>query len=259
MQIASFESTYPVMASIRWTRQSTSRCSRRRCGSATSSSATSCTSHRGSRRRAASTSRSSRRSGRSTRAYAILAWPVAILIGHRVQRADRRLRRVARRRTAGSTALFRFGIVPLFLFSGTFFPGVAAASRVLRQLAYVTPLWHGVDLMRHLTLGTVTWGMALVARRIPRDARRRRPRARRAQLHEEARAVTTFAGTRAHLALRAQPHGLSALVVDHLQRALRAALLSRVDRLRPRPLRRRRATASRMRATSRRRCSRRRR
>jgi lipooligosaccharide transport system permease protein len=26
----------------------------------------------------------------------------------------------------------------------------------------VTPLWHGVDLARHLTLGTVTWGMALV-------------------------------------------------------------------------------------------------
>jgi lipooligosaccharide transport system permease protein len=32
----------------------------------------------------------------------------------------------------------------------------------LRQVAYATPLWHGVDLTRHLTLGTPTWGMALV-------------------------------------------------------------------------------------------------
>ena len=32
----------------------------------------------------------------------------------------------------------------------------------LREVAYATPLWHGVDLARHLTLGTVTWGMALV-------------------------------------------------------------------------------------------------
>jgi lipooligosaccharide transport system permease protein len=26
----------------------------------------------------------------------------------------------------------------------------------IREVAYVTPLWHGVDLMRHLTLGTAT-------------------------------------------------------------------------------------------------------
>ena len=53
------------------------------------------------------------------------------------------------------------GIVPLFLFSGTFFP-VTRLPQGLREVAYATPLWHGVDLARHLTLGTVTWGMALV-------------------------------------------------------------------------------------------------
>jgi lipooligosaccharide transport system permease protein len=26
----------------------------------------------------------------------------------------------------------------------------------IREIAYVTPLWHGVDLMRHLTLGTAS-------------------------------------------------------------------------------------------------------
>lgn len=51
--------------------------------------------------------------------------------------------------------LFRFGITPLFLFSGTFFP-ITRLPHGLRELAYATPLWHGVDLMRGLTLGTAT-------------------------------------------------------------------------------------------------------
>lgn len=50
--------------------------------------------------------------------------------------------------------LFRFGITPMFLFSGSFFP----LPQGLRELAYATPLWHGVDLMRQLTLGTATLG-----------------------------------------------------------------------------------------------------
>lgn len=53
--------------------------------------------------------------------------------------------------------LFRFGITPMFLFSGSFFP-VTRLPQGLRELAYATPLWHGVDLMRHLTLGTATLG-----------------------------------------------------------------------------------------------------
>jgi lipooligosaccharide transport system permease protein len=57
--------------------------------------------------------------------------------------------------------LFRFGIMPMFLFSGSFFP-VTRLPHGLRELAYATPLWHGVDLMRHLTLGTATWGWSLI-------------------------------------------------------------------------------------------------
>ena len=56
-------------------------------------------------------------------------------------------------RDEGFNALFRFGIMPLFLFSGTFFP-ISRLPEGVRVLAYVTPLWHGVDLLRHLTLGT---------------------------------------------------------------------------------------------------------
>ena len=51
-------------------------------------------------------------------------------------------------------AIFRFGILPMFLFSGTFFP-IERLPGILELVAYVTPLWHGVDLCRQLTLGDV--------------------------------------------------------------------------------------------------------
>ena len=50
--------------------------------------------------------------------------------------------------------IFRFGIMPLFLFSGTFFP-VETLPAPLRAVAWLSPLWHGVDLTRGLVLGTV--------------------------------------------------------------------------------------------------------
>jgi lipooligosaccharide transport system permease protein len=62
---------------------------------------------------------------------------------------------------AGFAALFRFGVTPLFLFSGTFFP-VSQLPAGLEQVAYLTPLWHGVDLCRSLSLGTATLGMTLL-------------------------------------------------------------------------------------------------
>ncbi|CAN5641127.1 ABC transporter permease [soil metagenome] len=53
------------------------------------------------------------------------------------------------------STLFRFGIVPLFLFSGTFFP-ISQLPEWLRPVAYVTPLWHGVELTRATALGTAS-------------------------------------------------------------------------------------------------------
>lgn len=55
---------------------------------------------------------------------------------------------------ASFVAIFRFLILPMFLFSGTFFP-IERLPGVLELIAYVTPLWHGVDLCRQLTLGDV--------------------------------------------------------------------------------------------------------
>jgi lipooligosaccharide transport system permease protein len=48
--------------------------------------------------------------------------------------------------------LYRFGLIPMFLFSGTFFP-VSQLPAVLRPIAWITPLWHGVSLCRDLALG----------------------------------------------------------------------------------------------------------
>jgi lipooligosaccharide transport system permease protein len=56
--------------------------------------------------------------------------------------------------------LFRFVITPMFLFSGTFFP-VTRLPHGLRELAYATPLWHGVAATRSLTLGTASVGHVL--------------------------------------------------------------------------------------------------
>ena len=52
----------------------------------------------------------------------------------------------------GFAVLLRFVVVPLFLFGGVFYP-VTQLPLVLEQLAYLTPLWHGVALSRDLCLG----------------------------------------------------------------------------------------------------------
>nr|WP_232533786.1 ABC transporter permease [Plantactinospora sp. KBS50] len=56
--------------------------------------------------------------------------------------------------------LFRFGVIPMTLFSGVFFP-VGSLPVVLRAVAYALPLWHGVDLCRAAALGVAPdWSVA---------------------------------------------------------------------------------------------------
>jgi lipooligosaccharide transport system permease protein len=57
--------------------------------------------------------------------------------------------------------VFRLGMIPLFLFSGAFFP-IDNLDRWMEVLARVTPLWHGVDLTRMLTLDQMDWSMAAI-------------------------------------------------------------------------------------------------
>jgi lipooligosaccharide transport system permease protein len=59
------------------------------------------------------------------------------------------------------SSVFRFAIIPLFLFSGTFFP-IDQLPGWMQPIAYVTPLWHGVDLTRALALDVASQVSALV-------------------------------------------------------------------------------------------------
>jgi Nod factor-specific ABC transporter NodJ protein len=52
--------------------------------------------------------------------------------------------------------IYKWVVMPLYLFSGTFFP-ISQLPEALRPIVYVTPLWHGVDLCRSLSLGTASW------------------------------------------------------------------------------------------------------
>ncbi len=83
--------------------------------------------------------------------YGVFAIPVAVLVGTAFSFP---IAAYAATRQNESTfpPIFRFVIVPMFLFSGTFFP-VDQMPLALELVAYVTPIWHGVELCRQLTLG----------------------------------------------------------------------------------------------------------
>jgi lipooligosaccharide transport system permease protein len=50
--------------------------------------------------------------------------------------------------------------MPMFLFSGTFFP-VDQLPGWLQPIAWLTPLWHAVELCRGATTGSISLGAAL--------------------------------------------------------------------------------------------------
>jgi lipooligosaccharide transport system permease protein len=83
----------------------------------------------------------------------LLAWPACVLIGMAFAGPIVAFS-TTRDTESGFAALNRFAIVPMFLFSGTFFP-ISQLPEVLRWVAYATPLWHGVELVRSLTLGRI--------------------------------------------------------------------------------------------------------
>ncbi len=85
--------------------------------------------------------------------YAILALPAGVLTGMAFGAPMAAFSATQDKDTSFST-VYRFVVIPLFLFSGTFFP-ISQLPLLLQFLAYVTPLYHGVALCRDLTLGHV--------------------------------------------------------------------------------------------------------
>ena len=59
----------------------------------------------------------------------------------------------------GFALIYRLGVMPMFLFSGAFFP-IENLSGPLEWLARLTPLWHGVELCRMASLET--WDVSAV-------------------------------------------------------------------------------------------------
>jgi lipooligosaccharide transport system permease protein len=91
--------------------------------------------------------------GASKSALVVLAVPSAVLTG--LAFATPIMAFTATQRTPDRFAtIFRFGVTPLFLFSGTFFP-IESLPSFLQPIAWLSPLWHGVELCRMLMLGTV--------------------------------------------------------------------------------------------------------
>lgn len=87
--------------------------------------------------------------------WAVLAWPATWLIGFAFAGAGMAL-------TTFMTSwqdfeYIQLAIVPMFLFSATFFP-VTAYGAGLRWVVECTPLYRGVVLCRELTTGAVGWG-----------------------------------------------------------------------------------------------------
>jgi lipooligosaccharide transport system permease protein len=89
-----------------------------------------------------------------------LALPACFLIGVAFS-APMAAYAATRENDAAFVVVNRFAIIPMFLFSGTFFP-VSQLPLPLRWVAYATPSWHGVDLCRSLTLGRAHWPLSLV-------------------------------------------------------------------------------------------------
>jgi lipooligosaccharide transport system permease protein len=112
--------------------------------------------------------------------WAVLAWPATFLIGFAFAGAGMAL--TTYMRSWQDFEYIQLAIVPMFLFSATFFP-VTTYHGVLRAVVEATPLYRGVALVRELTTGSVTldslWsvlylvavgslGLSVVARRFER-------------------------------------------------------------------------------------------
>ena len=87
--------------------------------------------------------------------WAVLVLPASLLLGAALSAAG--LATSAFLRTVQDFDLpFGLVVMPMFLFSGTFFP-VSTYPLVVQWLMELTPLFHGVQLLRGLTLGLIEW------------------------------------------------------------------------------------------------------
>jgi lipooligosaccharide transport system permease protein len=90
--------------------------------------------------------------------WAVLAVPATLLVGFAFSAVCMALTTFMR--SWQDFDLVTLGVMPLFLFSATFFP-ITQYPGVLRWVVELTPLYRGVVLCRELTTGAVTWASAV--------------------------------------------------------------------------------------------------
>jgi lipooligosaccharide transport system permease protein len=84
----------------------------------------------------------------------LLALPVTILIGFAFGGAGMAL--TTWMRSWQDFQFIQLAVMPMFLFSGTFYP-IDSSPDAVQWVVRVTPLYHGVELCRACTLGTLGW------------------------------------------------------------------------------------------------------
>jgi lipooligosaccharide transport system permease protein len=84
--------------------------------------------------------------------WAVLALPATVFIGFAFAGAG--IAAVTYMRSWQDFDILNLAILPMFLFSATFFP-LSTYPDWLEVVIQATPLYHGVDLLRALTTGTV--------------------------------------------------------------------------------------------------------
>jgi len=90
--------------------------------------------------------------------WGILALPAAILVGFAF--AATGMAATSYVRSWADFEIIQVVLVPLFLFSATFFP-LSTYARPIQLIVQLTPLYHGVALIRALTLGAVGPGLVV--------------------------------------------------------------------------------------------------
>ncbi|MGH3519762.1 MAG: ABC transporter permease [Haloechinothrix sp.] len=85
-------------------------------------------------------------------AGALLVIAVAVLTGMACAVPVMALAAVTDDEGSRFVTMFRFVVMPMTLFAGTFFP-IEQIPLALRPLAWISPLWHGNELARGVTLG----------------------------------------------------------------------------------------------------------
>jgi lipooligosaccharide transport system permease protein len=88
--------------------------------------------------------------------WAALTIPAATLIGFAF--ASIGIAATSYMRTWQDMDLIQLAILPMFLFSATFYP-LTTYPAAIRWVVELTPLYHGVSLMRGLTTGLLNWAM----------------------------------------------------------------------------------------------------